>query len=64
MVSGGFTGFNPALLSRKDSSLKLKQSLEKKKSNVVKNESKQNINGETEKQLQIPDKDNPSTATL
>ncbi|XP_034977919.1 differentially expressed in FDCP 6 homolog isoform X2 [Zootoca vivipara] len=64
MVSGGFPGFNPALLSRRDSSLKLKQNLEKKKSDAMKNGSKENLNGEMEKQLQAPDKDHPSSETL
>ncbi|XP_053101173.1 differentially expressed in FDCP 6 homolog isoform X2 [Hemicordylus capensis] len=64
VASGGFSGFNPELLSRRDSSLKLKQSLEKKKSDALKDQSKENVNGETEKQLQTPDKDNPSSATL
>nr|XP_028589941.1 differentially expressed in FDCP 6 homolog isoform X4 [Podarcis muralis] len=64
VVSGGFPGFNPALLSRRDSSLKLKQNLEKKKSDAMKNGSKENLNGEMEKQLQAPDKDNPSSETL
>ncbi|XP_054836768.1 differentially expressed in FDCP 6 homolog [Eublepharis macularius] len=64
VLSSGFSGFQPALLSRRDSSLKLKQNLEKKKSDPVKNGSKENINGETEKQLQTPDKDNSSPAAL
>ncbi|KAF7254125.1 hypothetical protein EYD10_01531 [Varanus komodoensis] len=63
MTSGGFTGFSPALLSRRDSSLKLKQNLEKKKSDAVKNESKENINGETETQMQMPD-NKPSSEAL
>lgn len=64
MSSSGFCGFQPALLSRRDSSLKLKQNLEKKKSDPVKNGSKENVNGETEKQLQTLDKENPSPAAL
>ncbi|XP_060087428.1 differentially expressed in FDCP 6 homolog [Heteronotia binoei] len=64
VLSSGFCGFQPALLSRRDSSLRLKQNLEKKKSDPVKNGSKENVNGETEKQLQTPDKDNPSPTTL
>ncbi|XP_077190648.1 differentially expressed in FDCP 6 homolog isoform X2 [Paroedura picta] len=64
LLSSGFCGFQPAFLSRRDSSLKLKQNLEKKKSDSVKNGSKENVNGETEKQLQTSDKDNPSPANL
>ncbi|XP_061488310.1 differentially expressed in FDCP 6 homolog [Rhineura floridana] len=65
-VSGGFPGFSPALLSRRDSSLKLKQNLEKKKSDdsFMKNGNQENLNGETEKQLQASDKKNPSSETL
>lgn len=61
MASGGFPGFNPAILSKRESSVKLKQNLEKKKSDVVKNGSKEDINGETEKQMQMSAKDNPGS---
>lgn len=61
MASGGFPGFNPAILSKRESSFKLKQNLEKKKSDVVKNGSKENTNGETEKQMQMSEKDNPGS---
>ncbi|XP_042319857.1 differentially expressed in FDCP 6 homolog isoform X2 [Sceloporus undulatus] len=65
VTSGGFPGFSPALLSRRDSSLKLKLNLEKKKSDATKDdERKENINGETEKQLPVPEKDNPNPETL
>lgn len=64
MTSGGFSGFQPALLSRRDSSFKLRQSVEKKKSEPVKREGKESINGETEKQLPTPHTDDPSSATL
>ncbi|XP_063153671.1 differentially expressed in FDCP 6 homolog isoform X1 [Candoia aspera] len=61
VVSRGFPGFNPAVLSKRESSVKLKQNLEKKKSNAVKSESEENVNGETEKQMPMPEKDNPSS---
>lgn len=65
VTSGGFPGFSPALLSRRDSSLKLKLNLEKKKSDATKDdERKENINGETEKQLPVPEKDSPNPETL
>ncbi|XP_003220431.1 differentially expressed in FDCP 6 homolog [Anolis carolinensis] len=63
VTTGGFSGFSPALLSRRDSSLKLKQNLEKK-SDAIKNEGKANINGETEKQLPVPEEENPTSETL
>lgn len=59
VVSGGFSGFNPALLSRRDSSLKLKQNLEQKQSDAMKDDSKEDINGE--KQLQMSEKEKTSS---
>ncbi|XP_020651956.3 differentially expressed in FDCP 6 homolog isoform X2 [Pogona vitticeps] len=51
VISGGFSGFSPALLSRRDSSLKLKQNLEKKQSDAMKDDSKEDINGEKQVQM-------------
>lgn len=61
MTSGGFPGFNPAILSKRESSVKLKQNMEKKKSDLQMNESKENVNGETEKQIPMPEKDDSSS---
>uniref|UniRef100_A0A2D4N2D5 Differentially expressed in FDCP 6 homolog n=2 Tax=Micrurus spixii TaxID=129469 RepID=A0A2D4N2D5_9SAUR len=63
MTSGGFPGFNPAILSKRESSVKLKQNMEKKKSDLEKNESKENVNGETEKQMPMPEKDDSGSET-
>lgn len=42
MSSGGFTGYQP-ILSRKDSSLKLKQKVEDKGSSPTRDNSKENV---------------------
>ncbi|KAJ7332976.1 hypothetical protein JRQ81_015156 [Phrynocephalus forsythii] len=62
VVSGRFPGFNPVLLSRRESSLKLKQNLEKKQSVAMMDDSKENINGE--KLVQMSEKENNSSENV
>lgn len=61
-LSGGFPGFQPTLLARRDSSLKLKQKPEDKICDPVLEESKETVNNGEARRLSLsPDADTMAT---